>query len=176
MAHKLPAGDAFPAQTVSKLGGGDMTLGKPADGKDWQMVVVYRGAHCPVCTRYLGEINAKLDELNDLGIDVVAVSADPEEKAQNQTGPLGLNFPIGYNHSVEQMQELGLYISDPRSAQETDRAFSEPGLFVINDDGVIQVTDISNAPFARPDLNSLTMGLGFIRNPENDYPIRGTHD
>lgn len=176
MAHKLAAGDRFPAQIVSKLGGGEVTLGKPAAGKDWQMVVVYRGAHCPICTRYLGEINDKLDELNGLGIDVVAVSADSEEKAQSQIGPLNLNFPVGCDLSIEQMRTLGLYISNPRSAQETDRVFAEPGLFVINEDGAVQVTDISNAPFARPDLNSMTMGLGFIRNPENNYPIRGTHD
>jgi hypothetical protein len=31
--------------------------------------------------------------------------------------------------------------------------------------------DISNAPFARPDLTGLAKGLKFIR--ENDYPIRG---
>lgn len=176
MAHKLTAGDSFPAQTVAKLGGGDVTLGKPADGKEWQMVVVYRGAHCPICTRYLGEVNDKLGELNDLGIDVVAVSADPEEKAHSQIDPLNLNYPVGYDLSIEQMQALGLYISNPRSAQETDRVFAEPGLFVINGDGDVQVTDISNAPFARPDLNSLAMGLGFIRNPDNNYPIRGTHD
>ena len=38
----------------------------------------------------------------------------------------------------------------------------------------VQVTDISNAPFARPDLKTLLGGLRFIRNPENNYPIRGT--
>ena len=73
------------------------------------------------------------------------------------------------------MKTLGLYISHPRSARETDRPFAEPGLFVINGDGKVQVTDISNAPFARPDLESLVGGLKFIRDPANQYPIRGTY-
>jgi hypothetical protein len=63
-----------------------------------------------------------------------------------------------------------------RSAQETDRPFSEPGIFVINQEGKLQVTDISNAPFSRPDLDQLVGGLNFIRDPANNYPIRGTFD
>ena len=89
-------------------------------------------------------------------------------------GDVAPNYRVGYGLSLAQMQELGLYISEPRSPQETDRPFAEPGLFVINDQGTLQITDISNAPFARPSLASLEMGLKFIRNPENNYPIRGT--
>lgn len=74
--------------------------------------------------------------------------------------------------SLAQMRELGLYISDPRSPQETDRPFAEPAIFAINPDGNVQVVDISNAPFSRPDLASLLSGLKFIR--EKQYPVRGT--
>ncbi|WP_206020088.1 hypothetical protein [Pseudomaricurvus alkylphenolicus] len=41
--------------------------------------------------------------------------------------------------------------------------------------GKVQLVDISNAPFVRPDLQSLVKGLAFIRNPENNYPVRGTY-
>jgi len=71
------------------------------------------------------------------------------------------------------MNTLGLYISEPRSEKETDHPFAEPGVFVVNADGEIQIVDISNAPFARPELEALANGLAFIR--KNDYPIRGTH-
>jgi hypothetical protein len=64
-------------------------------------------------------------------------------------------------------------VSTPRSAQETDQPFPEPGLFVVNGDGKIQIVDISNAPFARPDLATLLGGIKFVR--ANDYPIRGMH-
>lgn len=174
MVMKLKAGDRFPKIAVSRLGGGEVVLGEPQNGRDWQLVVVYRGKHCPICTRYLGEINAVYEQLNDLGIDVVAVSADSLEKAEEHTALVEPSFTVGYGLTESQMEQLGLYISEPRSDAETDRPFAEPGLFVINDDGALQVVDISNAPFARPNLDSLAMGLGFIRNPENNYPIRGT--
>jgi hypothetical protein len=72
------------------------------------------------------------------------------------------------------MRTLGLFISDPRSSQETDVPFAEPGLFIVNDQGVIQICDIANFPFMRPDLVWLVKGIKFALNPENDYPIRGT--
>ena len=31
------------------------------------MLVFYRGKHCPICTRYLGELNEALPKLNELG-------------------------------------------------------------------------------------------------------------
>ncbi|WP_106207840.1 redoxin domain-containing protein [Aliiruegeria haliotis] len=173
-SRKTPAGSQFPATTVSKLGGGELQLGTPQEGHDWQMVVVYRGKHCPMCTSYLKELEALLPEFHALGVDVVAVSADPEAKATDQIALIQPSYPVGYDLSLDQMHQLGLYVSDPRSAAETDRPFAEPGIFVINGNGQVQVTDISNAPFSRPDLKTLLNGLRFIRNPENNYPIRGT--
>lgn len=173
-AKKLLAGQNFPALSVNKIGGGKLGFLKPKEGCDWLMMVVYRGKHCPLCTMYLSTLNELLPQFNELGVDVVAVSADPEEKALSQLNDLKPNFDVGYGLTIEQMQSLGLYISNPRSEAETDRPFAEPGLFVINASNQLQIIDISNAPFVRPELTSIMRGLTFIRNPENNYPIRGT--
>ncbi|MGC1494261.1 MAG: redoxin domain-containing protein [Sulfitobacter sp.] len=169
----LEAGQAFPKTDVHQLGGDTMTLGVPGGGHDWQLVVVYRGLHCPLCKKYLAQLDQMTGDFHALGVDVVTVSGDPKEKAQSMVDEHDLKLPVGWGMTIEQMRGLGLYISDPRSPQETDRPFAEPGLFVINGEGNIQILDISNAPFARPDLASLLGGLKFVR--ANDYPIRGTH-
>ncbi|QIE47230.1 AhpC/TSA family protein [Pseudohalocynthiibacter aestuariivivens] len=171
--NTLDAGTNFPQQTVKRIGGGTMDIGTPQDGRDWQMVVVYRGLHCPICKKYLTRLETLLSRYHENGIDVVTVSGDPQDKAQTMVDELGLTMPVGYDLSTAQMRALGLYISDPRSPQETDRPFAEPGLFVINANGDLHIVDVSNAPFARPDLEGLAGGLEFIRN--KDYPIRGTH-
>jgi peroxiredoxin len=173
----LAAGSKFPKMDVAKLGaklGGDtLTLGEPQRGHDWHLVVVYRGLHCPIWKRYLAQLNEIADEFYQIGVDVVAVSGDSEAKTQAMVDEKELTLRMGYGLSVAQMGYLGLYVSDPRSPEETDQPFPEPGLFVINQDGDIQVLDISNAPFARPDLTSLLGGLKFVRG--NGYLIRGTH-
>ncbi|MFC4272340.1 redoxin domain-containing protein [Sneathiella chungangensis] len=169
---KLAAGQQFPKITVPLVSGGTATLG--ADGTDqWQLVIIYRGKHCPICMRYLGQLESLKADFEAAGVAVTAVSGDGAEKAKAVAAEHNLTFPVGYNLTIPQMAELGLYVSDPRSPKETDQPFPEPGLFVLRPDNAIQIIDISNAPFARPDLSSILRGIKFIR--ENDYPVRGTH-
>lgn len=175
-ANKFKAGDQFPLIELPTLGGDIVNLGAPQVGADWRMVVVYRGKHCPLCTRYLNEIEQRKSEFARIGVDIIAVSADSEAQASAHKRALAVSYPIAYSLSIAQMQQLGLYISSPRSAQETDHVFAEPGLFVVNEKGLVQVLDISNGPFARPELDILLSGIGFIRNPDNNYPIRGTFE
>lgn len=137
------------------------------------MVIVYRGKHCPLCAKYFRQLEDLLPRYRDMGVEVVAVSADQEGKARAFVEDTGTSVPVGYDLSVAQMNALGLYVSDPRSPQETDRPFAEPGLFVLRADGALQIVDISNAPFSRPDLEALANGIAFVR--EKDYPVRGTH-
>ena len=169
MSEKLAAGGRLPEMALPRVGGGEVRLG--GEGH-WQFIVVYRGKHCPLCKPYLDGLEAQRPALEELGIEVVAVSADPAEKADADNADHDWNFDIGYDLSIPQMRELGLYISDPRSAKETDRPFAEPALFVVRPDGTLQIIDISNAPFARTDLRPLPCNLKWIM--ENDYPVRGT--
>jgi len=173
---KFQAGEVFPEIILRVVGGGKVTLGKPNNGHDWQMVVVYRGKHCPICVRYLEKLETLKQQFFDIGVDLLVVSGDPQAKAEAQVEENNMTLPVGYNLSIVDMKKIGLYISHPRSAGETDRPFPEPGIFVINQDGKVQVTDISNAPFSRPDLGQLVSGLNFIRDPANNYPIRGTFE
>ncbi len=130
---------------------------------------MYRGK--PLCKTYLGTLNEMLDDFYEASVAVATLSADPQEKAQAEVTENGWKFPVGYDLSVAQMRELGLYVSNPHSPQETDRPFAEPALFVINPGGSVQIVDISNTPFSRPDLNPLLKGIRFVRS--KDYPIRG---
>ena len=172
--EKLHAGAEFPPLTVQGLDDATVDISKPTGDADWQMVVVYRGRHCPMCTKFLNKLAGFRQRLKDIGIDVAAVSADSKEQLQEHQERLDVNFPLHYGLTIEQMQDLGLYVSLPRSEQETDHNFPEPGMFVINADGQLQVVDISNNPFARPDVEVFVSGLEWIRSPDNNYPIRGT--
>ena len=138
------------------------------------MVVVYRGKHCPLCTRYLKELNEALPKFSALGVDVVAVSADSEQRTKDQMAEVSPTYPVGYDLSIEQMQQLGLYISGTGNGTNVERPFAEPGLFVINEEGNLQMIDTSNVPFARPSLESMLMGINFIRSREVKPPVNGT--
>ncbi|QTH64250.1 redoxin family protein [Psychrosphaera ytuae] len=174
--NKLHAGQPFPNIQVTLDSGKDVTLGKPQNpDADWQMVVVYRGAHCPMCTKFLNELEDFKYLLLDIGIDLIAVSADRPEQLESHKKDLKIGFPIAHSLSLKAMDQLGVYQSVPRNEHETDHVFSEPALFVVNENNNIQVVDLSNNPFARPEVIKLYEGLKWIRDPENNYPIRGTH-
>lgn len=67
--------------TVSiTLQGGVIEVGAPT-GK-WQLIVVYRGKHCPVSRNYLASLQQIIYELDDLGVEVLALTADGREKAE----------------------------------------------------------------------------------------------
>lgn len=168
------AGSKLPEITVKSWDGSDVTLGSPAEGTDWQMIVVYRGRHCPLCTKYLNQLETYKHRLFENKVDLVAISADSKEQMEEQYSRLDVSYPIYFGLTEEQMKMLGVYISVPRSEKETDHNFAEPGLFIVNEAGNLHVIDMSNNPFVRPELESLVSGLEWIRNPENDYPIRGT--
>jgi len=171
---KIKAGAGFPEIVVSALNGETEDIGLPKGEADWKLVIVYRGRHCPLCTKYLNALEGYRQRLQDIGIDLGAVSGDSQAQLESHLEKLEVSFPLYHGLTTDQMQSLGVYISIPRSEQETDHPFAEPGLFVINAERQVQVVDISNNPFVRPELESLVSGLEWIRNPDNNYPIRGT--
>ena len=171
--EKIEAGSVFPRIAVEGLSGSTENIGKARNGADWKMVVVYRGRHCPLCTKYLNKLEAYKAPLREIGVDLEAVSGDSREQLESHLEKLDVSFPLYYGLTIGQMQELGLYISYPQSENETDHPFAEPGLFVVNAEGNVQVVDISNNPFVRPDIDQMHSGLQWIR--EHHYPIRGTY-
>ena len=164
------SGAPFPSVTVPTLDGDPVKLGT-AD--DWTLVIIYRGLHCPKCKDYLRTLDGLRDDFAALGVSVITASADPEEKARAFVDEIGYRGRMGYGLTIAQMRTLGLYISDPVSDAETDRPFAEPGLFVVNEQGNLQVHDISTAPWARPPLEGVRDGIAFVR--KMGRPPRGTH-
>jgi len=171
---KLSSGRRLPEVTLPLVSGENVTLGQPQKEGNWQLVFIYRGLHCPICRKYLKKLEGLKDKFLATGAEVLAVSGDSEGKAGSMVESAGLSFPVAFGLSIDQMKELGLYISHPRSPQETDRPFAEPGLFAVNAEGKVQLIDISNTPFNRSDLDELLDTVEWIQT--NNYPIRGTYE
>lgn len=171
-SQKLHSGGILPSIRLPLVGGGETDLSERTIDENWKLVFIYRGNHCPICHKYLNRLQELSEQFLAAGAELVAASADPEEKARIMVEEEGLRFPVAYNLSTDQMQSLGLWISEPRSTDETDRPFAEPGLFALNENGRLQLIDQSNTPFNRADLSELLETVEWIR--ENNYPIRGT--
>ncbi|WP_323763439.1 redoxin domain-containing protein [Marinovum sp.] len=163
------AGSLLAPLSFAKVGGGEITIGGTREA--WTLLVVYRGKHCPRCKKYLNTLDAMRGDWQAAGFEIAVVSADTEAKAQSDRDDFGWGFDLGYGLSREQMETLGLYVTQPLSDAETGAPFAEPGVFVLRPDGSLLLIAISNGPAARPDLAELLDGMIFTK--ENDRPPRG---
>jgi alkyl hydroperoxide reductase subunit AhpC len=49
--------------------------------RNFTLVVIYRGLHCPICRPYLGELNRLLGEFDQRGVEALALSTDNAQRA-----------------------------------------------------------------------------------------------
>lgn len=142
----------------------------------FNLIVAYRGLHCPICQPYLRELERSLGEFAQRGVDVVAMSADTRERAEQTHSDWGLKgLAVGYGVSIDKAREWGLYISTSRGKTSTGVVepdhFFEPGLFLVRPDQTLYAASYATMPFARPHFSELIKALDFVI--ANDYPARG---
>lgn len=166
---KLRAGEFFPRIILPTISGIEIDVSEPYQDATWQIVIFYRGCHSQRCTDFLNNVEHIKDKLLSHGISVTAVSADDGEQLQNNLKNLQISFPVAFGLSIAQMHDLNLYISLPKDFNQTNHAFCEPGLFILNELGQIVVLDISNNEMCRPHLD--TMLDGVIELKQSDEPL-----
>ncbi len=172
MSEKPRSGALFPSFTLDRIGGGAVVIGGARE--HWRLVVVYRGRHCQLAKPFLTRLDEMAEGFAERKIDVVVISADSHDRAEADVKEFGWKFEVGYGLAPETMRMIGLYISAPRHEQESDRPYAEPALFALSPRGTAEIIDISNAPFALPDLGGVLAGITFIQN--RDYAPGGTLD
>lgn len=172
MTHTTPMpATAAPAVHAHSANGSAFDLPSAPDG-GLSVIFFYRGVHCPICKTQIEELASRQDELRDAGLAAASVSMDDSERFARQVQEWDLGaLTIGHGLTEASAREWGLYVSDKAKDAEPAR-FAEPGIAVLKADGSIYALYLQNTPFARPRLDDLIHGLGFVM--KNDYPVRGT--
>lgn len=151
------------------------------DGSQWRLteqkpdnftlLVFYRGLHCPICKRYLQTLQELLPEFEQRGVNVIAVSMDSEKRARLSRQKWAIqNLEIGYQLSEEMVKAWSLYLSAGVKDGEPD-IFSEPGLFLIDQNNQVYYSAINSNPWGRPYLPSFVKAVDYIISA--NYPARG---
>jgi peroxiredoxin len=140
------------------------------------MIVFYRGFHCPICRRYLTELDGMADQFTTRGVGVLVASSDTRARAEEARTAWGLQrLNVGYGLPIDEARRWGLFVSTSRGKTsagiEEPAVFSEPGLFLVRPDGTLYWANVSTMPFARPHFSEILQSLDFAI--KNDYPARG---
>lgn len=172
----------MPRQAVPQLdlpltSGGRFTLGANPPAR-FDLLVFYRGLHCPICTKYLLELERLEPEFRQRGVRAVAISSDGEERGRQMAEKVkaaGVKFAYGLG--LEDARRWGLYLSSSRGKTsagiEEPPLFSEPGVFLIRPDGTLYYGAVQTMPFARPQFQDLLGAIDFA--VAKDYPARGEY-
>ena len=166
-----------PALNVPLVDGGRFVLGA-APGERFDLIVFYRGLHCPLCAKYLLELERLSSDFASRGVQVLAVSSDTEERGEEMGKKVqakGVKFAYGL--SLKSARQWGLYISTSRGKTsigiEEPALFSEPGVFIVRPDGTLYYGAVQTMPFARPGFQDLLGAIDFAI--AKDYPARGEY-
>ncbi len=166
-----------PALRVTLTNGERFVLGaKP--GEKFDLIVFYRGLHCPLCAKYLLELERLAPEFTARGVQLLAVSSDDEDRARQMATKVNASaLQFGYGLSLKSARQWGLYISTSRGQTsigiEEPALFSEPGVFIVSPDGTLYYGAVQTMPFARPAFQDLLGAIDFAIS--KDYPARGEY-
>ena len=138
---------------------------------NFNLIIFYRGRHCPVCKWYLQQLQSLLPDFKKRGVNVVALSMDSQVRARKTKMDWELHqLALGYDLDVETAKNWGLYFSNAIREGEP-KVFCEPGFFLTDQNHVVYYAAINSNPWGRPYLPSILKAIDYIL--ENNYPARG---
>ena len=172
----------LPRQPVPSLDlfltdGGRFLLGQPRV-ENFDLLVFYRGLHCPICTKYLLELERLEPEFRQRGVRVTAISSDGQGRGAQMAEKVNASgVKFAYGLSLQTARDFGLYISESIGKSslgiEEPARFSEPGVFLVRSDGTLFYGAVQTMPFARPQFQDLLAAVDF--SISKSYPARGEH-
>jgi peroxiredoxin len=138
----LATGELFPTITAARVGGGEVTLPQDVAGQ-WTVLLFYRGHWCPYCRQQLLNFQQALPELQEIGTQVIALSTDSAEDAQQTVERHRLAYPILYGLDVHEIADkLGAFIN-------AERPYINATGFILRPDGTIVVSVYSSGAIGR---------------------------
>lgn len=166
-----------PALNVPLVGGGQFISGV-SPGVHFDLLVFYRGLHCPICAKYLMELERLAPEFANRGVKLLAISSDDQDRASQMAAKVNAkNLAFAHSLSLQCARQWGLYISASKGKTsigiEEPALFSEPGVFIVRPDGTLYYGSVQTMPFARPSFQDLLGALDFAL--AKDYPARGEY-
>lgn len=166
-----------PDLAVETLDGNGFDL-HTAQPKIFSLVAFYRGLHCPVCAKYLMELERLAPDFAERGVESIAISSDTRERAEAMaTKVRAKSLRFGFGLPLEVARNWGLYLSEGRGATsigiEEPALFAEPGLFIVRPDNTLYYGAVQTMPFARPLFSELLDAVDFVL--KNNYPARGEY-
>lgn len=153
MPHKLIQGDRLPPLKLNLIDGRTITLPDELPGR-YLALLFYRGHWCPYCIRHLAGYQAKLSELQELGVTVIAASVDPLDITQKLVTEKGFTFPFAYGVKEKDVTSL-----DAWWTMDTHGLYIQPTELLVLRGGGIFGSLYASGPVGRMDVEDVLISI-----------------
>ena len=157
MAQKLAQGDKMPLITLNLIDGGRLALPDELPGR-YLALLFFRGTWCPYCKRQLASYQEHLEELERLGVAVVAASVDPAEAVKEMAESLGLTYRVAYGVTDADVAEF-----DPWFGNDNHGHYIQPMELLVLRGGVLFGAMYASGPVGRMSVEEV---LNAVRGRE----------
>ncbi len=103
----LKPGQRVPTVQLTEVSGESVSLDSILSGRK-TVLIFYRGGWCPYCNLHLAGLQKIEHDLQDLGFQIVAVSADRPEKLQESIKTQSLTYRLLSDSSMSAAQAVGI--------------------------------------------------------------------
>ncbi|MBI4214016.1 MAG: peroxiredoxin family protein [Chloroflexi bacterium] len=157
MPVKLIQGDKLLGVTLKLADGGDLVIPDQMSGR-YVALLFYRGNWCPYCVRHLLSYQAKLTELEQIGAQVIAATADTPESSRVLAAERGITFPLLGGVTEETVAGLGALWTDDNHGH-----YMQPLELLVLRGGTIFGSMYASGPVGRMDVDEV---INAIRSRE----------
>jgi len=139
---RLRNGERFPTITASQVEAGEMTIPQDLAGR-WAVLPFHRGHWCPYCRQQLLDFQYARPQLYELGAEIVALSVDSLEQAQQTVERHRLSFRVLYGLNAHQVEKsIGAFIN-------RDLPYLQATNFILRPDGTVALAVYSSGAIGR---------------------------
>jgi len=132
----------------------DMKLHKLSDYRGKKTILAFfPAAESPVCTAEMCALRDSLDQLRDLGANVIGISVDGPFANKFFVQNRHLNFPVLSDYKRDVIRKYGIVMKNLASLQDYDAA--KRSVFILDENGKVIYRWVSDSPLIEPNYNEI---------------------
>ena len=121
------------------------------------ILAFFPAAESPVCTAEMCALRDSLDQLRDLGANVVGISVDGPFANKFFTRNRHLNFPVLSDYKRDVIKKYGIVMKDLAALKDYNAA--KRSVFVLDENGKVIYRWVSDNPLVEPNYNEIKDAL-----------------
>jgi peroxiredoxin len=121
------------------------------------ILAFFPAAESPVCTAEMCALRDSLDQLRDLGANVVGISVDGPFANKFFTQNRHLNFPVLSDYKRDVIKRYGIVMKDLAALKDYNAA--KRSVFVLDENGKVTYRWVSDNPLVEPNYNEIKDAL-----------------